>query len=69
MKLGYSFKELQSGMLAFIPRCMMPLILLLTIGTIVGTWCASGTIGVALMGVAIGMGINELIAAACIISA
>lgn len=110
MKLGYRFKELQSGMMAFIPKCIMPMLLLLTIGAVVGTWCASGTIayvmalglkiinpqfflatsfvvclifacmagtsfgtcgtiGVALMGVAIGMGINELVAAACIISA
>lgn len=110
MNLGYSFSELQSGQLKFIPKCIMPLLLLLAVGSVVGVWCASGTIayvmklglsiinpkfflataflvclifacmagtsfgtcgtvGVALMGVAIGMGINELVAAACIISA
>lgn len=110
MKLGYTFNELQAGMMKFIPKCIMPMLLLLTIGSVVGTWCASGTIGyvmvlglkiinpqyflattfivclvfacmagtsfgtvgtvgVALMGVAIGMGIDPLIAAACIISA
>lgn len=109
MRLGYSFQELQNGMMAFIPKCIMPM-LLLTIGSVVGAWSASGTIayvmslglqiinpqyflatsfivclifacmagtsfgtvgtvGVALMGVAIGMGIDELVAAACIISA
>lgn len=110
MRLGYKFEELQSGMMKFIPKCIMPMLLLLTIGSVVGTWCASGTIGyvmvlglkvinpqyflatsfvvclvfacmagtsfgtvgtvgVALMGVALGMGIDPLIAAACIISA
>lgn len=110
MKLGYRFQELQNGMLSFIPKCIMPMLLLLAVGSVVGTWCASGTIayvmtlglkiinpqyflatsflvclifacmagtsfgtvgtiGVSLMGVAIGMGINELLAASCIISA
>ena len=110
MHLGNTFQELQSGMLKFIPKCIMAMLLLLTVGSVVGAWCASGTIayvmslglsiinpkfflataflvclifacmagtsfgtcgtvGVALMGVAIGMGINELVAAACIISA
>lgn len=110
MKLGYSFKELQDGQMKFIPKCIMPMLLLLTIGSVVGTWCASGTIayitvlglkiidpnyflatsfvvglifacmtgtsfgtvgtiGVALMGVAIGMEIDHYVAAAAIISA
>lgn len=110
MHLGYTFDELQNGMIKFIPKCIMPMLLLLTVGSVVGSWAASGTIayvmvlgfkiiapqyflattfvvtllvacmtgtsfgtvgtvGVALMGVALGMGIDEYMAAACIISA
>lgn len=110
MHLGYSYKELQSGMVGFIPKCIVPVLLILVIGGLIGSWCASGTIayitslglqminpkyflatayivtlicacftgtsfgtcgtiGVALMGVATGMGINPLLAASAILCA
>ena len=110
MGLGYSYSELQSGMLRFIPKCIMPVLLILIIGSLIGAWCASGTIayitsiglkvinpkyfmataflvtlicacftgtsfgtcgtiGVALMGVAAGMGINPYMAASAILCA
>lgn len=110
MFLGYSYKELQSGMIGFIPKCIVPVLLILTIGTLIGSWCASGTIayitylglqvinpkyfmatafvvtlicacftgtsfgtcgtiGVALMGVALGMGLDPYWAASSILCA
>lgn len=110
MRLGYTYKELQSGMLDFIPKCIMPVLLILIIGGLIGAWCASGTIayitalglkminpqyflatafaitficacftgtsfgtcgtiGVALMGVAAGMGIDTYWAASAILCA
>lgn len=110
MRLGYSYQELQSGMFGFIPKCIVPVLLILIIGGLIGSWCASGTIayitslglriispkyflataflvtiicacstgtsfgtcgtiGVALMGVATGMGINPLLAASAILCA
>ena len=110
MHLGYSYKELQSGMIEFIPKCIVPVLLILIIGGLIGAWCASGTIayitwiglkvinpeyflatafivtlicacftgtsfgtcgtiGVALMGVALGMGIDPYLAASPILCA
>lgn len=110
MSRGYSYAELQSGMIKFIPKCIVPVLLILTIGAIIGSWCASGTIayitylglqiinprfflatafvvtlicacftgtsfgtcgtvGVALMGVAMGMGLNPLWSASAILCA
>lgn len=110
MYLGYSYQELQSGMIGFIPKCIVPVLLILIIGGLIGSWCASGTIayitsiglqvinpkhfmatafivtlicacftgtsfgtcgtiGVALMGVATGMGINPYLAASAILCA
>lgn len=110
MKLGYRYQELQSGMIRFIPKCIVPVLLILIIGSMIGAWCASGTIayitsiglkvinpkyfmatafvvtficacftgtsfgtcgtiGVALMGVATGMGINPYMAASAILCA
>ncbi len=110
MYLGYSYKELQSGMIGFIPKCVVPVLLILTIGALIGSWCASGTIayitylglqvinpryfmatafvvtlicacftgtsfgtcgtiGVALMGVALGMGLDPYWAASPILCA
>lgn len=110
MSLGYSYGELQSGMIKFIPKCIVPVLLILTIGSLIGSWCASGTIayitylglkiinpqyfmatafvvtlicaiftgtsfgtcgtvGVALMGVALGMGLDPLWAASPILCA
>lgn len=110
MQLGYTYKELQSGMIEFIPKCIIPVLLILIIGGLIGSWCASGTIayitsiglqvinprhfmatsfvvslicacftgtsfgtcgtvGVALMGVAAGMGIDPCLAASAILCA
>ncbi len=110
MSRGYSYKELQSGMIKFIPKCIVPVLLILIIGAVIGSWCASGTIayitylglqiinprfflatafvvtlicacftgtsfgtcgtvGVALMGVALGMGMDPLWAASAILCA
>ena len=110
MLRGYTYQELQSGMLSFIPKCVVPVLLILSIGALIGSWCASGTIayitylglqiispkyfmatafvvtlicacftgtsfgtcgtiGVALMGVALGMGIDPLWAASPILCA
>ena len=110
MSLGYSYKELQSGMIKFIPKCIVPVLLILTIGAVIGAWCSSGTIayitylgleiinprfflatafivtlicacftgtsfgtcgtvGVALMGVALGMDMEPLWAASAILCA
>lgn len=110
MRLGYKYQELQSGLIGFIPKCIVPVLLILIIGGLIGSWCASGTIacitslglqiispkfflatafvvtlicacftgtsfgtcgtiGVALMGVASGMGINPLLAASAILCA
>ena len=110
MLRGYTYQELQSGMISFIPKCVVPVLLILTIGSLIGSWCASGTIayitylglqiispkyflatafvvtlicacftgtsfgtcgtiGVALMGVALGMGIDPLWAASPILCA
>lgn len=110
MTLGYSYKELQAGMIGFIPKCIVPVLLILIIGALIGSWCASGTIayvtylglqiinpkyfmatafvvtlicalftgtsfgtcgtiGVALMGVALGMGLDPYWAASPILCA
>ena len=44
MLRGYTYQELQSGMISFIPKCVVPVLLILTIGALIGAWCASGTI-------------------------
>ncbi|WP_320936652.1 Na+/H+ antiporter NhaC family protein [Enterocloster lavalensis] len=108
MKIGYKYTELQKGMFAFMPRCLLPVVFTITIGALIGAWNASGTIaavthlgmkiinpsyfqvtsfiicilfsmitgtswgtcgtiGIALMGVALGMGFNPLVAASPII--
>ncbi len=110
MRLGFTYQDLQSGMIKFIPKCIVPVLLILIIGSLIGAWCASGTIayitsiglrvinpkyfmatafivtlicacftgtsfgtcgtiGVALMGVATGMGINPYMAASAILCA
>ena len=108
MKIGYRYDELQKGMFAFMPRCLLPVVFTISIGALIGAWNASGTIaavthlgmkiinpsyfqvtsfiicilfsmitgtswgtcgtiGIALMGVALGMGFNPLVAASPII--
>ncbi len=108
MKIGYTYQELQKGMFAFMPRCLLPVVFTISIGALIGAWNASGTIaavthfgmkiinpgffqvtafiisflfamitgtswgtcgtiGIALMGVALGMGFNPMVAASPII--
>ena len=110
LPLGYSFQELQTGMFKFMARCLLPMTVCLTVGAMIGTWCASGTlayvmnicfsfvtpqkymfitfviclifalltgtsfgtigtVGVAMMGVGLGLGINPLVIAAPVITA
>lgn len=44
MKLGYSYKELQTGMFQFMARCLTPMTIVLCVGSLVGLWNASGTV-------------------------
>ncbi len=44
MPLGYSYDELQKGMFSFMPRGLLPITFMLTIGGLIGVWNASGTI-------------------------
>jgi Na+:H+ antiporter, NhaC family len=44
MKLGYTYKELQKGMLNFIARSLVPMCIVLCVGAMVGLWNASGTV-------------------------
>ena len=44
MPLGYTYDELQKGMFSFMPRCLLPITFMLTIGGLIGVWNASGTI-------------------------
>lgn len=44
MPLGYTYDELQKGMYSFMPRCLLPITFMITIGGLIGTWNASGTI-------------------------
>ena len=44
MKIGYTYQELQKGMFAFMPRCLLPVVFTISIGALIGAWNASGTI-------------------------
>lgn len=44
MRLGYTYNELQRGMLDFIARCLTPMCIVLCVGSMVGLWNASGTV-------------------------
>lgn len=44
MKLGYTYKELQTGMMQFMARCLTPMTIVLCVGAMVGLWNASGTV-------------------------
>lgn len=44
MPLGYSYNELEKGMYSFMPRSLLPITFMLTIGALIGVWNASGTI-------------------------
>ena len=44
MRLGFTYKELQKGMLEFMARCLTPMTIVLCVGAMVGLWNASGTV-------------------------
>lgn len=44
MKIGYTVKELQTGMMQFMARCLTPMTIVLCVGALVGMWNASGTV-------------------------
>ena len=44
LPLGYTYDDLQKGMFSFMPRCLLPITFMLTIGGLIGVWNASGTI-------------------------
>ena len=44
MRLGYTYKELQAGMMQFITRSLTPMSIVLCVGAMIGTWNASGTV-------------------------
>ena len=46
MRLGYTFKELQTGMMQFMARCLVPMTIVLCVGAMVGLWNASGTVAI-----------------------
>lgn len=107
--LGYSWKELEKGIVNAVSLALQALIILMIIGTIIGTWLAggivptmiyygleilsptyflpaaaiicsivaiasgnawtaAGTIGIAIMGVGIGLGVNPAMVAGAVIS-
>ena len=44
MRLGFTLKELQTGMMQFMSRCLTPMTIVLCVGALVGMWNASGTV-------------------------
>mgnify|MGYP000080226619 CR=1 FL=1 len=44
LPLGFTYDELQKGMFDFMPRCLLPVVFMITIGGLIGVWNASGTI-------------------------
>ncbi|MGI6029106.1 MAG: Na+/H+ antiporter NhaC family protein [Candidatus Heteroscillospira sp.] len=44
MKLGYTYKELQQGMMAYMSRSLTAMTIVLCVGAMIGTWNASGTV-------------------------
>ncbi len=44
MKLGYPYKELEDVAFDFMRRAMQPIIIILAVGALVGTWIAAGTV-------------------------
>ncbi len=43
-RLGYTYKELQKGMLDFAARSLVPMTIVLCVGSLIGTWNACGTV-------------------------
>ena len=44
MKLGFSYKELQQGMMSYMARSLTPMTIVLCVGAMIGTWNACGTV-------------------------
>ncbi|MDD4569262.1 MAG: Na+/H+ antiporter NhaC [Tepidanaerobacteraceae bacterium] len=44
MKLGYSFEELEEAAYSMIKKALQPMVILLTVGAMIGAWIASGTV-------------------------
>lgn len=44
LRLGYSWRELQSGVIDAIAKAMPAMLILITVGMIIGSWLASGSI-------------------------
>ncbi|MCD8081987.1 MAG: sodium:proton antiporter [Clostridiales bacterium] len=44
MRLGYTYKELQQGMLAYCAKSLVPMTIVLCVGALIGTWNACGTV-------------------------
>ena len=42
--LGFSYKQLQTGMMSFMARCLVPMTIVLCVGALIGTWNACGTV-------------------------
>ncbi|MGN0837709.1 MAG: SLC13 family permease [Pyramidobacter sp.] len=42
--LGYSYKELQTGMFQFMAKCLTPMTIVLCVGAMIGLWNAAGTV-------------------------
>ena len=43
-RLGYTYKELQTGMFSFMAKCLTPMTIVLCVGAMVGLWNAAGTV-------------------------
>lgn len=44
MRLGYTYEELQAGILSFCAKALTPMIIVLCVGALIGTWSACGTV-------------------------
>ncbi|MCD8121181.1 MAG: sodium:proton antiporter [Clostridiales bacterium] len=44
MRLGYTYKELQQGLLAYCAKSLVPMTIVLCVGSLIGTWNACGTV-------------------------
>jgi NhaC family Na+:H+ antiporter len=43
-RLGYSFKEMEQGIIEALAKAMPAMLILISVGTLIGSWLASGTI-------------------------
>ncbi len=44
MRLGYTYKELQHGLITYCAKSLVPMTIVLCVGSLIGTWNASGTV-------------------------